>query len=376
MKYMGSKRAMLRNGLGEILQDQIPRCSRFVDLFAGSSAVARHVAENFPVSVIASDLQTYSAVLADAVLLRTHEENGTWIEGWMESANAALLRHSAYPSFASLSQGIGKTSVDKLAANAREMCSDRTEPIVQAYGGYYFSPLQCLMLHSLREALPSKKATSRIGLAAMIEAASVCAAAPGHTAQPFKPNDTAGKFLVEAWSKDLWGIVRKKAETISATYALKKGKSIIGDANKIAQTLQQGDLVFVDPPYSAVHYSRFYHVLETIASGSKVEVSGEGRYPPPEERPRSDYSIGSKSSEAMCDLLEKLSVRGCRVIITFPANAASNGLSGETVQEIAAEYFEVESATIHGRFSTLGGNKKHRTARQKSEELVLSLAPR
>ena len=70
MKYMGSKRAMLQNGLGELLGRQVLNAPRFVDLFAGAGSVAIHVARKFPISVLAFDLQSYSAVLTSAVVGR------------------------------------------------------------------------------------------------------------------------------------------------------------------------------------------------------------------------------------------------------------------------------------------------------------------
>jgi adenine-specific DNA-methyltransferase len=73
MKYMGSKREMLLNGLGEVLEQELVGAKRFIDLFTGSAAVAVHVARNFDVPVLASDLQSYSVVLANAVLRRRDE---------------------------------------------------------------------------------------------------------------------------------------------------------------------------------------------------------------------------------------------------------------------------------------------------------------
>lgn len=70
MKYMGSKRAMLGNGLGELLGSEVPAARRFADLFAGSAAVAIHVACRYDVPVLAFDLQSYSSVLAGAVIKR------------------------------------------------------------------------------------------------------------------------------------------------------------------------------------------------------------------------------------------------------------------------------------------------------------------
>lgn len=56
MKYMGSKRAMLENGLGELLGQEIQTANRFVDLFTGSAAVAAHVGCRFHLPVLAFDL--------------------------------------------------------------------------------------------------------------------------------------------------------------------------------------------------------------------------------------------------------------------------------------------------------------------------------
>ena len=69
-------------------------------------------------------------------------------------------------------------------------------------------------------------------------------------------------------------------------------------------------------------------------------------------------------------------MRGCGVIVTFPAGPASNGLSGTQVIDIAQKWFSVHCAKVKSRFSTLGGNTRNRSARMRSEELVLSLHPK
>ncbi len=70
MKYMGSKRSMLKNGLGKLLLSESKYHDRFVDLFTGAAFVARFVAENTDWQVWAVDLQKYSTVLAQAVIER------------------------------------------------------------------------------------------------------------------------------------------------------------------------------------------------------------------------------------------------------------------------------------------------------------------
>src|SRR5205807_1746758 len=109
-------------------------------------------------------------------------------------------------------------------------------------------------------------------------------------------------------------------------------------ANVIAQDIKKNDLVFIDPPYSGVHYSRFYHVLESIARGTAGEISGVGRYPSAKRRPRSRYSVQTESRDALNNLLETIAMRGAKVILTFPGHKCSNGLSGYSIQKIAEKY--------------------------------------
>ena len=140
-------------------------------------------------------------------------------------------------------------------------------------------------------------------------------------------------------------------------------------------------MVFVDPPYSDVQYSRFYHVLESVAVGTVGRVTGVGRYPPISERPQSAYSRKEESRGAITELLKAIGANGARVVLTFPAGAASNGLSGEEVRDIASRHFKVRDQLIPGQFSTLGGNGtggngKGRPARKQSAVLVLVLRPK
>jgi adenine-specific DNA methylase len=215
----------------------------------------------------------------------------------------------------------------------------------------------------------------------LLFAASRCAASPGHTAQPFQPTRTARKFLSEAWAKDITTFTQKALRIIAPKHAKLKGDTQIGDANSMAKMLKTSDLVFIDPPYSGVQYSRFYHVLETIAKGTSVDVSGTGRYPARDLRPQSKFSVRSHSLAALRELLETVADRHAKAILTFPDHDCSNGLSGEIIRETAADLFLVETRTVESKFSTLGGNArmaktgKGREAKQKAKELILLLTP-
>ncbi len=374
MKYMGSKRAMLGNGLGELLSEQVPQANRFIDLFAGSGAVAAHVASKYQIPVLAFDLQRYAAILAGAVINR--QAAVQWepsFRNWIQRAKELVVQQTP-----------PKTEQLTIAsvAECRSWCAGQVDlPITKAYGGHYFSPSQALWFDALRASLPARQPLRTVALAALIQAGSKCAAAPGHTAQPFQPTETAKRFLAEAWMKDVVDKTRQAFESLAEQFALEAGQAFVGDANTAAEELEVGDLAFIDPPYSGVHYSRFYHVLETIARGSCGDVTGVGRYPDRAKRPRSKYSVTSESGDALEDLLETIATRGACAILTFPDHDCSNGLSGESVREIAHRHFQVHETQVASRFSTLGGTGYEETtelgrdARQHASELMLVLEP-
>jgi adenine-specific DNA-methyltransferase len=375
MKYMGSKRAMLGNGLGEALGRSLVDSKRVLDLFTGSAAVAWYVAERYDKEVLASDLQTYSKVLAAAVIERTVPINDqNWIGLWFRRALDRATAHGHWSEIKAHQHSLGETLVSDAARNARSINYGATFPLSRAYGGYYFSPWQSVWIDALRATLPESEDLRNVALAALIQGASRCAASPGHTAQPFKANETAGRFLIEAWQRDLPATVRERVVDIAPRSAIKKGRSYCVNAIELADMAQSGDLAFLDPPYSGVHYSRFYHVLESIARGDVGEVSGVGRYPDKAERPVSDFSMRSASKQALDDLLTVLAQRKATVIITFPSGSASNGLSGEDVKDLASSHFRIKEEKISSRFSTMGGDLKHRAARHQADELILTLS--
>lgn len=375
MKYMGSKRWMLKNGLGTLLRAECADAKRFVDLFAGSGAVACFVAEQTSLPVLASDLQEFSVVLTEAIIGREKaiDADGIWAE-WSKQAEGI------FPGWR-IPDGGKFTKAEVF--DCRSWSERQTSwPFAQAYGGHYYSPKQAFRIDTLRRTLPEKEPSRTVALAALIHAASCCAASPGHTAQPFQPTRTTKKFLKEAWTKDIPTYTRKALAIIAPHFAMRKGSASVADATSAAQSLNPGDIAFVDPPYSGVHYSRFYHVLEAIAKGETGVVSGAGRYPARTLRPQSRFSVKTHSLNALRDLLKTIAERQAKAILTFPDHECSNGLSGDIIRETATEFFRVAVKMVDSKFSTLGGNHrlakigKGREARQMAKELILTLTPR
>ena len=374
VKYMGSKHTLLANGLGQLIVEESRLADRIVDLFCGGSSISWFAAEKTDLPVLATDLQQYAVVLARSVLGRTKTLDPVAVaEEWFGAA--LRLREHSKAWLAAQDLDNAYTDIAQLVEGSRKLCSrlDGSGPIWRAYGGHYYSPSQAATIDALLETIPEHEPVRTVCLAATIASGSHCAASPGHTAQPFQPTPGAARYIAEAWSKDPLTAARTALGQVCPRRANVVGEAVVGDAVSIAATLSSSDLVVVDPPYSGVQYSRFYHVFEAIASRKDQSVKGTGRYPPLVARPQSSFSALSRSKQAVSALLENLSRAQATVIFTFPAGPSSNGLSGDIVTEISSRLFDVEKRSVVGRFSTMGGNNTIRPARSASEELVLLL---
>lgn len=378
MKYMGSKRHLLNNGLGQVIREVGSKKKRFVDLFSGSGAVSWFASHELDAEVISVDLQRYSYYLSESVIGRTYpidseEIFAAWINN-VEERRIKLAQWNIYNKLVKYSHEKNHT-----IQASRELCGDPsfTGLIWTAYGGHYFSPQQALTIDLLQSSLPKEEPFRTIALAALISAASDCAAAPGHTAQPFQPQRHGTKYIEEAWNRDPVDYVLRAIRDIAPRYAKKIGRALTADAHNVVSQVTEDDIVFLDPPYSDVHYSRFYHVLETIARGYCGSVSGVGRYPPSEERPTSSFSRKGQATPALYGILEMLAERKATAIVTFPERECSNKLSGEAIKKMAGQWFDIDAKVVNKKFSTLGGNASgSRPARQATGEMILTLHPK
>lgn len=386
---MGHKGKMLPV-LGEILLEYGANSRQVADPFCGSAAVSWFLAENTDKIIVSGDIQSFAVARASSVIERTSAFDpqpmlSRWFERAKDTVNAIA---SHFPNhLCSIEPNLTDPSIIKeVVSQSRNFCHDVLPvvfcnfkgkwPISKAYGGYYYSPAQALIFDALRQTLPSKTHERKVALAALVEAVSRAAAAPGHTAQPFQPTESSAKYIIEAWLRDPWELIRSATHEIAARAARTVGKGIVGNFSKTISYLQEGDLVFADPPYSGVHYSRFYHALETIARGIEFSPEGRGRYPSIADRPSSAFSKKSEAKTAAKGLLQTCSDKKITLVLTFPTLGASNGLTAQDFIDSGKSLFsKVHSEEVLSDFSTLGGNKKHRQARQACNESILCFVP-
>ncbi|WP_092557419.1 DNA adenine methylase [Herbiconiux ginsengi] len=371
---MGSKRSQLQNGLGLQLQKVLKPGDRFVDLFSGSGAVAMFASQILPVHVTAVDLQMYAVALSGAVVRRTVPlDPGKFGSKWTSRASELIERDASVAlERRMLSEALDAEKVQAL----REIATQHSDVFVRSYGGHYFSIEQALAIGTLRANLPTKPTEAEAALAALISSSSRSSASPGHTAQPFQPTKNALPHIDAIWRRNLLKEVASSLDGITSQHAQVEGRAVQADANEFAQNLEGNEVVFLDPPYSAAQYSRFYHVLEAVAVGGYTDVFGAGRAPHISDRSRSEYSMVSTARASLGRLLETLADRSCRVIATFPQGRASNGMSGMDIVADARQWFEVDSSVSRATFSTMGGNGSGRSARHQAQEMIITMYPK
>ena len=203
VKYMGSKHALLANGLGQLILEESRHTDRIVDLFCGGSSISWFAAENTMCPVLATDLQQYAVILARSVISRTKPiDPARTAKYWFDAVRNVREESEHWKSAQVLEAS--HTSVARYVEDSRSLCSRTTGSglIWRSYGGYYFSPAQAATIDAMLHALPEEEPVRTVCHAATISSGSHCAASPGHTAQPFQPTRGASRYIAEAWVKD------------------------------------------------------------------------------------------------------------------------------------------------------------------------------
>lgn len=215
------------------------------------------------------------------------------------------------------------------------------------YAGTYFGIQQALDLDALRtgidEVLPPGDKQTRWPRACMItalaHAASSATFSSGkHFAQPHRVHD--GKNLefhaARALTDRSVNLVAKFAAAIDqlnvvARPACEHHRTYQARVEDVsAEDLMSWgvDTVYADPPYTAQQYSRFYHVLETLANGipAKLQLRGgavtRGLYP--ENRYLSPFCSRVQAADAIGDLAHKSAKAGANLVFSYSDSVSSS----------------------------------------------------
>ncbi|MEC9475552.1 MAG: DNA adenine methylase [Planctomycetota bacterium] len=204
----------------------------------------------------------------------------------------------------------------------------------------YFGLRQAMQIDSLRRAIQEIPVTDRfqkskqnLYLAALIHAVSVCTSGTSHFAQPRSIEKDAE--LIAVVRRRLLDIDEQFEIALDAirtewgsSYRHPDNRVFHGDVHQLLEKgsrldQEQVDLVYLDPPYTADNYSRFYHVLETLVCYDYPELERrgdmltKGRYPLQESRFRSDFCRANRVEDAFRRIVQSCHERGARLLISY-----------------------------------------------------------
>lgn len=324
LKYMGSKREIL-----DFVEEAIDRLDVqsdwFCDLFAGTSVVAGTFKDRY--NVIANDVQMYSSVFSHTYLSNLRDNISLEdLEEVLETAfsyrNEFLNAHPdiefKYHVTISLKEFLD------LEKRQQELIH-RTFDIgfhlfAKNYSGTYWSYNQCVWIDSFRAAAEKYKGTSLyyVILSSLIFAMSYTSQSTGHYAQY---RDVTESNINDIYSYRVRDIVpyfqRKFTELITHLNGTAQNKYLVTtmDYMDCLRIIPEGSIVYADPPYQSVHYSRFYHALETLVRYDYPTVQYKGRYR--EDRHQSPFCLKTKVDKAFIDMFKAVKARKAHLSLSY-----------------------------------------------------------
>lgn len=398
LTYLGGKQRFL-DEIIDTISKNVPQRATVCDLFSGSGAVSFALAKRW--SVTAIDIQEYARVLSSAAL--SPEASGADVKRLIGRVQRSTLRQQLDEAFWELLRrestaldaaergdpeplcqliDYGSLVMDESPdqrSRAVELCRKRTQSHIERrgldtgpqtvisryYGGVYFSWKQAIQLDSLlMEVHKASQPHKDLLLAAVFGAATDAVNSVGkHFAQPLRLRNGAGQVkehLVRQTIRDRRVDVFERF--LEWVRRLGANRPPPGDhvairsdfADFLADSSCEVDLVYADPPYTRDHYSRFYHVLETMALRDEPNLSttsirsdngariSRGIYR--DDRHQSPFCIKSKAEAAFDELISLVSGRDAPLVLSYSPYAEVAGnrprlMTIDRLVEIMGSYY-------------------------------------
>ncbi len=331
LKYMGSKREIL-NDIGEAVELLGPGPEWFCDLFAGTTVVSYAMSDRF--NVISNDIQQYSSVFA-RTYFGSYDDYAGRISQVLSDILLAAEKHveqlnEMYPFLKEMSCYSEDMSFEDFISSERLQQGLLHQEIVneyvlftRCYSGTYWSLEQCEWIDALRRVADEYKNDSLYDaiLSSIIFAMSYSSQSTGHFAQFRKvtPQNYRNILLYRRRTiKELFA--RKFDEILMMKKEGEKHENVCmsSDYRECLRRVPRGSIVYADPPYSNVHYSRFYHAVETLVRYDYPAVKYNGRYRT--DRHQSPFDQAKHVRDAFIELFKGVKASDSHLILSYSDN--------------------------------------------------------
>lgn len=431
--YLGSKLRMLEAIKSAI--DYVDKTDGLIcDLFSGSGVVSEYLIQFR--DVVSVDIQNYSSILSEASIKKINTRiNATDIIKSIQRSGVSarlfysfskLLEHEQTSmalaqngDLSALYEIIENGSlfifmndpIDSISGelsqcleecvntlNFEGLANSECTMITRYYGGLYFSYRQAVELDAIASFVFSQEGLLKTKLlAALLSTASALVNTVGKQfAQPLKVKNARGEIKRSLSEK----IIRDRSiDTFSVfnnwlDYYLNTGTcehnltTLCMDYRDALEGLfnKQVKVVYADPPYTRYHYSRYYHVLETICLRDNPVITttfpngkgGISRAIYREGRHQSPFCIKSQAEHAFEQMFVGVKKLDVPLVLSYSpfdaAKAATPRLrSIDQLVEMAKKHYEHVEIHSPGLFthSKLNSTDKNFESNHEAELLII-----
>lgn len=379
VKYMGSKTKILPFVLKGI--EKVYTGGEICDLFAGSCSLAGAIGDQ--VAIVSNDIQEYSSVLAKAYLTDWNDGKVA-IQDVIERAQnyhkenySELILEYQYSTELTIKEF---NKIEKKSQNLiKKKFDNEWHLFTRYYSGTWWSTEQCTWIDSIRKAIndyadnPSYNAL----LSSLMYAAAYNSQGTGHYAQYRDAKTLSAMKDIQIYrSKSIMSYFEKKAtDTLNLlpTHPSKLNHSITSNDYLDCLRELKNCTIYADPPYCFVHYSRFYHALETLVLYDYPEIQlkngilVKGRYRV--DRHQSPFCIKTQVDKAFDDMFSLIKENHCSLALSY---SDTGMITIKRLKELALTYFDKKQISVMSMdYSHMTMGRKGDRKRDVKEKLLL-----
>lgn len=324
IKYMGSKREILYD-INEAINELNVDSSCICDLFSGTAVVSAAFLDQY--DIISNDIQQYSSVFAHTYSANLAESLDSRFSEIVICKARQLVNefYTLYPQYHfDYSEISNYEDLLDIENRQQKLIKDKFDIgfslFAKNYSGTYWSYEQCVWIDSLRSVAEDFKGT--VGyyaiLSSLIFAMSYTSQSTGHFAQYRDITCQNVEDILLYRKKDILSLFVKKLNELISVLIIKYVHPITVtslDYLDCLRIIPENSIVYADPPYSAVHYSRFYHVIETLVRYDHPHLEYKGRYR--DDRHQSPFDKRKEVYEAFRRLFKSVDERKSHLVLSY-----------------------------------------------------------
>lgn len=356
-KYMGSKTDVLdliEKGINDFEYEHEWIC----DLFAGSSTLSGALRNK--ANIISNDIQKYSEVFANTYLNNYEWDKYPSVLEITKRVSERVVRFMEYYPYYSKKFNYNREftleEFNQMEEEERELIKDTTWEsfdnyflFTQNYSGTYWSFEQCVWIDSYRAVIDDYKSDApffNLLLTCLIYAMAYNSQSTGHYAQYRIPEtDSSKEDILIYRRKNIADFFIRKYEELKEFLKETNEYQFTTMANTDRECLNcipEKTLVYADPPYCFVHYSRFYHIMETVVRYDYPKVRYKGRYRT--DRYQSEYCIKTQVEDAFSHMFEGIRTKKSDMILSY-TNSETNTINFSKLLKISCDIFNPNKIT-------------------------------